>query len=81
MAKSNVIVLKNARNLVGLVRKFIFVIIYTWCVDHAVHYVLQLGKSSEPKWPKISFLVSGLRPQGQDIFIFKMILIKMRSYL
>ena len=36
------------------VKTFIF-IIYTWCVYHAVHSVLQLHKSFDPKWPKCSF--------------------------
>ena len=39
-------------------KTFIF-IISIWCVYHAVHLVLQLCKSFDPKWPKCSFWAPG----------------------
>ena len=68
MAKSKVIVFKNATNWAGfnlktrcLVRTFIFIIISTWYVYHVAHYVLQLDKPFEPKRPKTSFSAPDVR--------------------
>ena len=68
MAKSKVIVFKYGTNWAGfnlktrcLVRAFIFIIISTWCVYHVAHYVLQLDKAFEPKWPKTIFSAPDVR--------------------
>ena len=68
MAKSKVIALKNGTNWADfnlktrcLVRAFIFIIISTWCVYHVAHYVLQLDKAFEPKWPKTIFSAPDVR--------------------
>ena len=71
MAKSKVIVFKNATNWAGfnlktrcLVRTFIFIIISTWCVYHVAHYVLQLVSLLSPKGPKLVFQHQTLGPKS-----------------